>query len=573
MAAKLQVELEVLDKATKELNSIGRSFNSFQNQIMAVGKAASNLFIGGSIMSGAIGAYKALMDEAKKFTEIQNQLRESLGYTSLELLDQSEALEKKYKVDDREIQRVQQRIALYTQDERAIKELTDATINYSRATGKDLESAVKAVDKAIVSKKGSIKGLGIEFGGAAESAERLTSISSMLNEKFHGQALAAAEAKTWIDKLKISLDNAKDAVAIGLFAGKEDRAAMRYKAAKEFIDHVTKEEASATFAMQMNYESELRIVNEYEKKMADAKAAAREGRQGEAIQKLNLTPEYKDEKEYQKAKQKETHDALKKQQAEDHWLNTRGLAIMREAARDDAEARYKDKQEIDKQYLDLVHADETALLDVQGENIKKQESAWKEHHIRVWDMQKDHDARMAQEGISFGAAFGSIVGSNLGKGMSGVKNVLRESLKMTIDYMEKKALAAATSNTFDNILALGPIGILTGMAQAAGIMALGEGAKAAISGFAMGTPSAPGGWSMVGENGPEMRYVPRGTQIMNSSETRNIMTNNNSGNTFHIVMQGSQGNVIDELSAQVRNGTSSVDALARALIRRAGLNA
>ena len=34
-----------------------------------------------------------------------------------------------------------------------------------------------------------------------------------------------------------------------------------------------------------------------------------------------------------------------------------------------------------------------------------------------------------------------------------------------------------------------------------------------LPGFALGTSSAPGGWAMVGERGPEMVNLPRGSQV------------------------------------------------------------
>lgn len=38
-------------------------------------------------------------------------------------------------------------------------------------------------------------------------------------------------------------------------------------------------------------------------------------------------------------------------------------------------------------------------------------------------------------------------------------------------------------------------------------------------GFASGTDSAPGGWSMVGENGPEWMNVPKGAQILPNGQS------------------------------------------------------
>lgn len=49
-----------------------------------------------------------------------------------------------------------------------------------------------------------------------------------------------------------------------------------------------------------------------------------------------------------------------------------------------------------------------------------------------------------------------------------------------------------------------------------------------IPGFAVGTNYAPGGWAMVGEQGPELMYVPRGAQIKTASETRNVLSSNSS---------------------------------------------
>jgi len=45
------------------------------------------------------------------------------------------------------------------------------------------------------------------------------------------------------------------------------------------------------------------------------------------------------------------------------------------------------------------------------------------------------------------------------------------------------------------------------------------------SGFAGGTSDAPGGWSMVGEQGPEMMFVPQHSQVYTSSQTRTITQN------------------------------------------------
>lgn len=51
--------------------------------------------------------------------------------------------------------------------------------------------------------------------------------------------------------------------------------------------------------------------------------------------------------------------------------------------------------------------------------------------------------------------------------------------------------------------------------------------KLGVQGYATGTNYAPGGWSMVGENGPEPMYVPQGAVIKTNSQLSSI----NSGNS------------------------------------------
>ncbi|MFA4973455.1 MAG: hypothetical protein WC683_12625 [bacterium] len=44
-----------------------------------------------------------------------------------------------------------------------------------------------------------------------------------------------------------------------------------------------------------------------------------------------------------------------------------------------------------------------------------------------------------------------------------------------------------------------------------------------VPGQALGTTSAPGGWSLVGERGPELVNLPAGSQVMNAGDTRKAM--------------------------------------------------
>jgi len=58
--------------------------------------------------------------------------------------------------------------------------------------------------------------------------------------------------------------------------------------------------------------------------------------------------------------------------------------------------------------------------------------------------------------------------------------------------------------------------------------------------FAAGTSDFPGGMGLVGEQGPELVMLPRGSQIYPAEQTRQILsttTNNTSTSTRHITIQ------------------------------------
>jgi len=94
------------------------------------------------------------------------------------------------------------------------------------------------------------------------------------------------------------------------------------------------------------------------------------------------------------------------------------------------------------------------------------------------------------------------------------------------------AIAEATVNTYRAGLQVMADPLLIGpwkIPAMIGVIASGLAQVAQISTakFAAGTASAPGGMALMGENGPELAYLPRGARVYNSHETRNIATGNN----------------------------------------------
>jgi SLT domain-containing protein len=70
-----------------------------------------------------------------------------------------------------------------------------------------------------------------------------------------------------------------------------------------------------------------------------------------------------------------------------------------------------------------------------------------------------------------------------------------------------------------------------------GIKSMMSGGK--YKGYAIGTGYSPEGWAMVGENGPELMNLPRGTQIKSNGATNNLL-----GNGLADVISGAVANAM-----------------------------
>jgi hypothetical protein len=189
---------------------------------------------------------------------------------------------------------------------------------------------------------------------------------------------------------------------------------------------------------------------------------------------------------------------------------------------------------------------------------------------RELELQKEASRRSIEEGAAWGVAYGQIIGESLGKGTEGFHNFLKGTLVMVVDFMEKKAIAAATANLFDNILAAGPVGFVKGFTEAAAIAAIAEGAKAGINSFYTGTSSAPAGPALVGEHGPERVILPRGAQVISAQATKAAQAATSTGHTIILNIRSERGDIIDALTTQVRAGTANVDRLLSAINGRIG---
>ena len=84
-------------------------------------------------------------------------------------------------------------VGAYTDNEKAIARVTQASMDLATAKGMDLNSAVDMVSKSIFSSTNAMSRYGIQVEGAEGSVIRLASATKNISALYGGQAQANAE--------------------------------------------------------------------------------------------------------------------------------------------------------------------------------------------------------------------------------------------------------------------------------------------------------------------------------------------------------------------------------------------
>jgi len=128
-----------------------------------------------------------------------------------------------------------------------------------------------------------------------------------------------------------------------------------------------------------------------------------------------------------------------------------------------------------------------------------------------------------------------------------------KSLKESISDLLGKFAEMLASSAFDALW-----GGMIGGGKRKGI----GGFLGGIFGFANGTPSAPGGMALVGERGPELVNLPRGSQVKTNAQTMTMMRGGRGAMDVTVTMDPSTG----AMGAFVRDEAGRVVAQARPAI-------
>lgn len=224
----------------------------------------------------------------------------------------------------------------------------------------------------------------------------------------------------------------------------------------------------------------------------------------------------KREVEYQ-AKQEKFREGMLEKVRQAHEMEAKEA---REASRILAEARAGDdemavlaiKQQAE---LDAYAGNEQAITDLKAAHQIQRDTLSAE--MAAKEKQREEDLTAAK--IAAGARFANAMVGLMR--MMGEEN--REAARAAAFVAQLSAIASTAAGVMKAYEQGGVLGFFTGAAIAAeGVVQIAS-IESAMSKFASGTLSAPGGMALVGERGPEMVELPRGARVYNNSETRGMM--------------------------------------------------
>jgi hypothetical protein len=165
------------------------------------------------------------------------------------------------------------------------------------------------------------------------------------------------------------------------------------------------------------------------------------------------------------------------------------------------------------------------------------------------------------QGLRTNAALSGVAGQLSGQLTSGITDVLDGTKSLSQGFADlSKVVVRAIEEMIVKLLIVGPLmrALQSSMGGLGGLFNIGSNATDGIGGFgptappgfANGTNDAPGGWSTVGENGPERMYVPKGSTIVPNgvpSDGGNV----NAPVTIHIDATGADAAGLARLQEQI----------------------
>jgi hypothetical protein len=524
MRANMEAQFtKVNDKARQAKGAFASLGQEIKGSFVNAVKSGILAYAGFEVVGKITGFMKDARKEYQEAERAQMKLRTALGFTSIALQEQADALGRKLVMDNDEITAVQAMLGNYVKNEAQIKKLTPAVLDLAAATGMDMTTAANMVARGIADDNGELGRFKIEIDGAKGSAERIDSVLRGINTQFSGQAVAVADSADGWDKFSVAVKEASEKLWGFFTTSKEELIASRRIQIAELEALQAKGKTISATAIA-------------DLKAWKAEVAAFESVNAPKKEFIGPIPQTKAQREEAK---KISEEAMKDQQKYLDYVN--GLS---KQGADDAKAR--------------TEADAAERIRIQEEEIARYNKNLEDKNAFSIELDKRRsDYAKMVEADQARARAQSIDMAIQGLYLLAMKN------KEFAGLYKAAAISQAIVDTYkgaNTALAAFAAFPPAGFAMAAAITAggLANVAMIAQQQFATGTGYAPGGMAMVGETGAEMVNLPRG-----SSVTNNMHTNSTSNSNVTVNVLGSNGRVVESLRASLRSGSG--DSLVRDL--------
>lgn len=633
MASKINVKFSVVDEATANLRKIHGEIKSFSGNVTSQFKSMASVAAASFAGVFAFNKLKSFANEASELYKVQlnaeQKLTAALGYRSENLIKVAQAMQNQSTYGDEMILQAQAMVAAFVKEEDQIKKLTPAIMDLATAKNMDLVSAADLVTKTIASSTNALGRYGIEVEGAKGSTERIDSAINSITNAFGGMSEAMAQTDAGkLQQIENRLGDIKETLGEQilplqlqwneLVLGLSEKYSGAIADILQGIGYIVKGEEKANNEKVKKIQiigEEIRLLGEL-KKEQESIAAWNKGKNtihnkeayeqaisnieslNDQIRELALQSKglsgtgpvkinKKDNGSNKDTAQKNTYvyskdpllKSIKSYEAPsfdvlipDEMVSQRkeqleNLAKIDETLAQERLNRITDPIEKEIELNKNKYAELKRLAGDNAEYIKQIDDAKRKDEERIEELKR----QKAKEDATYKL---DIVTNNF-KEMASQWKVFGALYKANAIAQTTIDTYSSAQAVFRSMAGVPLVGKVLGSIEAASTIGAGLARVNAIrkQKFASGTVYAPGGWSTVGENGPEDMYIPGGAMIVNNRESRgynssNVTNNtNNNGSTITATIVDGSGSTIKKITSSVRDGDA--DELVRVLSQRA----
>lgn len=200
------------------------AFRQAEKSITKLGKQAASLALGGGLLAFGRSTIQAFYESEKSAKALYGTLNNlGLAFKKDEVNNYVDSLSRATGIVDETLNPALQVLLLNTRDLTKSQQLLGTALDISAGTGQNLQSVAEALSKAYNGNRTALGRLNLGLTKGELAAKDFNDILRILNYNFEGQAAAAATGFTGdIDKMRVALDQFKEAIGAGFAKGLQD---------------------------------------------------------------------------------------------------------------------------------------------------------------------------------------------------------------------------------------------------------------------------------------------------------------------------------------------------------------